>query len=271
MKGVTLCTDTGSPLDQPWPIVETISTLSTSLDQLSIISRQRKGPISDAISSFICRCEPSLKGFGTRVPLSEAAIRHLMQLPNHRYWKTVQGPPLTIPTFVFPSIEGLRLCEPEALPWIHLLASHEQHVLRGSSTLATSRTNARETLKSLKCTSNSIFDSSLLASIATFRNLVTLCVGTSCYTTEGCAFRLTDDDMEDFAVGLPHLRDLELGRPCRFNSCNATSPPSYRYLSIVWTLWTWRFTSTLERSSVIFYAWSMKVPDMTKQGASSGI
>ena len=223
LKSVTLCTDIGSPLGQPEAISQIISSLPISLDQLLVISRQGKGPISDAISSLVCRSGSSLGSFGTRVPLSEAAVRHLMQLPNLRYWKTVQGPPLDIPTSIFPSLEQLHLAEPAALPWIYLLASHRNHILQGSSTLATSRANVRETLESLKCTSNSIVvDSSLLASVTMFRNLVTLCVRTYCSSTEGCTFRLTDNDVENFASGLPRLRELEFGLPCHFNSCDTT-------------------------------------------------
>jgi len=224
LKRVTLRADpvsSDTPSDLLAAIARIISSLPTSLDHLFVISGQGKGPISDSISSFICRCGSSLRYFGTRVPLSEASIHHLAQLPDLRYLNTAQGPPQTIPPFIFPSLEQLRLAEPAALPWIHLLASQGGRA-RGSSTSATLRANARETLNLLECPDNTIVDSSLLASITMFQNLVTLIMHASCSGTGGCTFRLTDGNMESFAAALPRLKKLELGEPCHFNSCNTT-------------------------------------------------
>ena len=226
LKHVTLCTDFGLPdipSDQSVALVQIISSLPTSLEHLFVIAVEGKGgPVGDAISSFVRRCGPSLRSIGTRVPLLEAAIHHLMQLPNLRYWTAVQAPPRTIPTSIFPSLEQLRLPELAALPWIHLLASHGKRDFRASSTSTTPHTNAVETLKTLDCLCDTTVDSPLLASVATFRNLVTLYVRTHCHDTQRCSFRLTDEDMENFAAALPRLKNLELGQPCGSNSCNTT-------------------------------------------------
>ena len=226
LKHVTLCTNFGLseiPWNQSVAIVQIISSLPTSLEHLFVIAVEGKGgPVGDAISSFICRCGPSLRSVGTRVPLLEAPIHHLMQLPNLHYWTTVQPPPRIVPTFIFPSLEQLRLADPAALPWIQLLTSHGKHDLRGSSTSTTSHTNTTETLKSLECPSDTIVDSPFLASAAMFRNLVTLHVRTHCPATARCTFRLTDKDMENFATTLPRLKNLELGKPCHSNSCSTT-------------------------------------------------
>jgi len=227
LRHVTLCTDFGLsdiPLNQSVAIVQILSSLPTSLEHLFVIAVERKGgPVGDAISSFICRCGPSLRSIGTRVPLLEAAIHHLMQLPNLHYWTTVQAPPRIIPTFIFPSLEQLRLADPAALPWIHLLTSHGKHDLRGNPTSTASHTNTMETLKSLECnTGDTIIDSAFLASAVMFRNLVTLYARTNCSDTEKCIFRLTDKDMENFATALPRLKNLELGQPCHSNSCGTT-------------------------------------------------
>ena len=226
LKHVTLCTDFGLPEippNQSVALVQIISSLPTSLEHLFVIAVEKEGgPVGDAISSFVCRCGSSLRSIGTRVPLLEAPIHHLMQLPNLRYWTTVQAPPRIIPTTVFPSLEQLRLAEPAALPWIHLLTSHGKHDPRGGSTSTTSHTNARERLKSLDCPSDTIVDSPLLACVATFQNLVTLHVYTQCPGTERCIFRLTDEDMGNFAATLPRLKNLELGQPCHSNSCDTT-------------------------------------------------
>ena len=226
LRRVILYTDS-SQYDIPWgqlaALVPVISFLPTSLQDLSIMfGWGDRETVNDAISSFVCRCGPSLRSFGTSTPLSDAAVHHLMQLPGLRHWTTVQGPPLTIPTSIFPSLEHLHLCEPAALPWLHLLASHERGVLRNSFTSATSDPNIRETLKSLNCCKRIVVNSASLSSIAKFRNLVELRMHTDCSAREGCTFYLTDHDMEILAVALPRLKTLRLGPPCYFSSCNTT-------------------------------------------------
>ena len=95
------------------------------------------------------------------------------------------------------------------------------HDLRGSPTSTASHTNTAETLKFLECPSDTI-DSLFLASAAMFRNLVTPYVCTHCPATERCTFRLTGEDMENFATTLPRLKNLELGQPCHSDSCGTT-------------------------------------------------
>ena len=209
------------PRSQLGALTQLISSLPTSLQDLSIACRWGScEPLQETVSSFICRCG-SLRTFGTCVPLSEAAIHHLTQIPTLRRWITIQGPPPTVPTFIFPSLESLRLEKPATLPWLHLLASHEEGTLRSGSS-ATSHPNTRETLTSLNCHGSITFDSLLLPSIAKFRNLAELCLDTYCYNTEGCAFRSTDHDMETLAAALPRLKTLQLGLPCPSGSCKTT-------------------------------------------------
>jgi len=132
------------------------------------------------------------------------------------------NPPRTPPTPIFPSLEQLHLDGPEALPWLHLLASYQNGTLRNGSPSTTSNTSTRESLEYIGCPSNTIVDPTLLSSIITFRNLVALRVKSYCSDPEGCTFRLTDNDMENLATALPRLEMLELGRPCGFNSCSNT-------------------------------------------------
>ena len=153
--------------------------------------------VKDAMSSFVCKCGSLLRGFRVPVPLSEVAIHHLMQLPNLSHWSTVQGPPQVVPTSIFPSLEHVSLDKPEALPWLHLLASHERAILRNGSASVTPHANIRESLNSLSCPSYTIVDSTFLSSIVKFQNLVTLSMFFHCSWVESCTFRLTDGDMED--------------------------------------------------------------------------
>ena len=209
----------------PWrqlaSLVQMISVLPTSLEHLSLVcGPQKDGPLRDAISSLVRRCGPSLKSFDSCVPLSEAAIHHLTQLPNLRRWSAIQGTPRTVPLPVLPSIEEITLTKQAALPWVHLLASRENGTSGNGPAPGRSHTNIGVALKSLGYPTGTTIDSTFLSSVVKFRNLVTLYVQPDC--SDGCVFRLRDDDMGDLAATLPHLVKLQLGQPCDLNFCNTT-------------------------------------------------
>ena len=122
-------------------LVQIISFFTSLLENLAFrCGHRREAPLEDAISSFICRHGSSLRRLDSDIPLSEAAIHHLMQLPNLRSWVAFHEPPRTLPPVTFPSLEKLCL-DQVALPWLYRLASHH-------NTLApvTSHTNIKETL-----------------------------------------------------------------------------------------------------------------------------
>lgn len=231
LKCVLFYTDSDSydtVLDISWRELATliqkiISSLPTSLEELSIMCGSRKdGPLKDAISSFVCRCGSSLRSLESYVPLSEAAIRHLMQLPDLHTWYTVQKPPQTIPTSIFPSLRLLYLNDHAAAPWLHLLASCGKGILRNGSASATPHSNVRETLISLDCLWGTTVDSIFLSSVMEFGNLALLCIHTSCDDEDSCSFHVTDGDVNDLAAALPRLQTLDLGTPCHHNSCETT-------------------------------------------------
>jgi len=204
-------------------IARVISLLPISLQDVSIEpGYEGDEALVDAVSSFICRCGPSLRSFSTRTPLSEVAIRYVIQLPNLRSWTVTRGPPRTVPASILPSLEQLHLDRTEALPWLHLLASRQKGIVHEHSASAMSHARTRESLKSITCPGSAIVDSTLLSSLITFRNLATLRVQPDCPGEEVCMFRLTDDDMENLATALPRLEILELGSPCDYDSCNNT-------------------------------------------------
>ena len=223
LKRADLCAGLNIPLGQLELLVQIISCLPTSLEELFFICGREEESLQDAISSFVCRCGPSLRRFSTCTRLSGTAARHLMELPNLHYWHTRHGLPTTIPTptRIFPLLEEVTLGRPEALPWVHFLALHGRDITRNGFP-TTSHKNVGETLKCLNFPSGTIIESTLLSSIINFRNLVELCANIYCSTEESCRFHLTDGDMENLAAALPRLERLELGRPCRFNSCGAT-------------------------------------------------
>lgn len=216
-------------------LVQIISVLPTSIEALTVTcGLERHRSLEDAISTFVCRSGLSLKSLYSCVPVSEAAIHHIAQLPNLWSWVITQGPPQTSPPSIFPPLEELRLLNKTALPWLCLFASHEEPVPQNGFIQVAPHANIRERLRLLECPDGTILDSTFLSPALKFRNLGTLYIDNRCSEGEGCVFHLTDDDMESLAAALPRLKYLQLGRPGHSNSCN-TTVASCRYQPIVWT------------------------------------
>ena len=232
-------------------LVQIISIFLTSLEGLAVMYDLGKEEcLSDAMSTFVCQCGSALRTLRSCVPLSEAAIRHVTQLPSLRSWAVVQTPPQSIPPSPFPPFEKPRLVGQEALPWLHLLTSHEEGALQNGTAPVTPRTYINESSRSLICPGDTILDSTFLSSILKFRNLVALYVGT-CFPTDGRTFRLTDDDVENLAAVLPRLECLQLGYLVLSIPATPPPPPSCRYPPIVRDSQFWRLTSIPSRSSLI--------------------
>ena len=203
-------------------LVQMVSVLPASLEQLSVLCGGRKSKrLGEAMSSLVCRCGSSLRRFATRVPLSEEAVLHLIQLPNLSYLRTYHEPPQVVPMNTFPSLEHLRLASQDALPWLHLFASHDRAITLSDPGPPP---NARDRLKSLEFPKYTVVDSKLLCSIVTFRNLAMLRIHTDDCTggDPDCIFRLTNDDIQNLVIALPRLKILRLGKPCPSNTCNTT-------------------------------------------------
>ena len=204
-------------------LVHVISLLTSSLEDLTCnFHTRREALLEDAISSFVCRRGSSLRSFNSDVLLSEAAIHHLMQLPNLRCWAaSYHEPPPTPPPVAFPPLKVLSLKQ-AALPWLHLFASHGKEIVQEGSIPAASRSNIKETLESLMYLSATTIDPTFVSSVINFRNLAFLQVNGYCLGPEGCISRLTDGDVERLAAALPRLETLRLESPCSSNSCNTT-------------------------------------------------
>ena len=205
---------------------EVVSCLPSSLENMCLMCGQGGEPLKDAISSFVCRSGPSLRGFGSSEPLSDAAFDRLMRLPNLRSWIATHEPPRTPTLATFPSLEELHLY-PKALPWLHILAGNgDGQPQSGITPAATLNTNIGETLKILGFPEHIPVDPKLSSSISSFRNLVTVCVKNDYHFypcgVESCLFRLTDDSVESLAAALPSLATLRLGEACGSNTCRTT-------------------------------------------------
>jgi len=209
-----------------------ISAMPTSsLERISVGTNHQTMPwahLKDSFSSIILRCGPSFTECDSPVPLSNAALDHLIHLPHLRTWH-VHGPPPTYPTpslpLVFPPLRELTLKEGAACGWFPLLRRLEG----GTSTAqcVTPLSKTKEFLKVLivEDTSGINVDPSFVSTIRCFRNLVCLDVKDFChgeYDNGQCNFKLNNDDIAELAMALTRLESLVLGYPCSKNTCLTT-------------------------------------------------
>ena len=129
--------DSEVPHDILAAITSTISTSPTStLQSLSVDVKciTRVAYFKDSLSSVVLRCGPSLTEFASPVPLSDAAINHLIRLPHLRTWR-IQGPPphysTSSPPLIFPPLTELTLGGGAGCGWLSLFERSQD----GASTM----------------------------------------------------------------------------------------------------------------------------------------
>ena len=219
----------GIPRDILPSVASTISALpSSTLQYLCVDNTMPRADLKDPLSSVVLRFGPSLTRFIPSVPLSDAAINHLIRLPHLRGWR-VEGPPpsysaLSLP-LVFPPLADLTLGGDNPHGWLSLFEHPED------STSATPGVTPLSVMKeSLECldienTPNHTIDVSFISPIHMFHNLATLFIQADCYETDDedqCTFKLNDDDVAKLTMALPQLEVLILGAPCPENACATT-------------------------------------------------
>jgi len=216
----------GVPHDALPAIASAISTLPTSaLQSLSVFSlafwssMTPWGDFAISLSSVVLRCGPSLKEFTSTIPLSDAAVNHLIRLPHLRTCH-IEGPPPSYSAshlpLIFPPLTEFVVRADAARGWLSLLE------LLGGCVAPLSK--VKESLRSLRLPSPTI-DAPFASLIQTFRNLANLNIDRSCYPRGGegqCIFKLNNDHVTELAVALPRLELLVLGRPCFDNTCTTT-------------------------------------------------
>jgi len=220
------------PSDILSTIASTIAILPASALQVLLVEIHcpRIPPLylKDPLSSVVLRCGPLLTEFSSPIPLSSAAVNHLIQLPHLRTWDTGDPPPTYSPSslpLVFPPLIKFTLRKHAAHGWLSLF----KRLQHGVSTTqgATPLSRVVESLQSLDIESfhDRITDFSFASTIQIFRNLVSLNVGARCHATNGevqCGFKLDNDNINNLATALPQLESLFLGRVCPENTCATT-------------------------------------------------
>ena len=105
-------------------IASTISALPvTTLQSLYLTYTVHWADLEESLSSVAVRCGPSLTEFVSPIPLSGAAINHLIHLPHLRIWRLEGSPPsysnLPLPT-TFPPLTELALGRGPKRGWLSL-------------------------------------------------------------------------------------------------------------------------------------------------------
>ena len=233
----------GIPRDVMSAIASTISALPTSaLQCLRVFSwgswslRTYRADFRDSISSLVLRCGPSLMEFGSTVPLSDAAVDHLIRLP-HLHTCRIEGPPPSYSAshlpLVFSPLTELVLGEDTAYEWLSALGHLGGYVgplskvrgslkslsLPGPTLDASYIKKRRRSLESpnLPCPT---IDASFASWIQIFHSLVYISIDHNC--KHQCHFELNNDNVTELAMALPQLESLSLGHPCPNNTCTTT-------------------------------------------------
>lgn len=216
------------PPDMSTAIASDISALPTStLQSLAVNLRDCAESLTyftDSLSSVVLRCGPSLTEFTSTVPLSDAAVNHLMQLPHLRTWH-IRGPPPSYSAsslpLIFPPLVEFEIWEDAIRGWPSLF----QRLNDGTPTMqcAVPLSKTKESLKSLTIINplGITTDAYITSIIQIFRNLSTLNISNIC-REDPCVFRLNNEDITELAVALPRLESLSLGYPCFRNTCATT-------------------------------------------------
>jgi len=223
--------NTAPPLGAPSTLASIISALPTSsLERISVYTDHQTmlwAHLKDSFSSTILRCGPSFTECDSPVPLSDAALDHLIHLPRLHTWY-IHGSPPTYSTslpLVFPPLRELTLKKGAACGWLPLLRRLEG----GASTAqcVTPLSKAKESLKFLRVEDMTgiNIDPYFVSTIRCFWNLVRLDVKDCCHREHDnsqCNFKLNDNNITELTMALTQLESLVLGYPCSKNICLTT-------------------------------------------------
>jgi len=212
------------------PIILTLPT--SGLEQMSVGDGHQTmawAHFKDEFSSVILRCGLSFREYDSPVPLSDAALHHLIHLPHLHTWR-IHGPPPTYPAsslpLVFPPLRELTLGKGAARGWLPLLRRLEEGTATPQGVTPLSK--AKEFLQVLNVEDVSGINTGacFVSKIQCFRNLVDLNAEFYCYDSERrrrqCIFELNNDNVTELAMALTQLEFLLLGHACSQNTCLTT-------------------------------------------------
>ena len=189
------------------------------------IHEEASRKMESAASSAVLRCGPALEKLVIFSPLSDAAIQHIMQLPNLITLCAVNGPPRA-PTLslsdIFPRLDYLSLAEEVSLEWLTFFTTTARRISSGHSSRPPPNRGPVQRLGALFTFPEVPVDIVFMSPIMLFHGLIYLRLTSACSTMGECAFNLTDDNVAEIAAALPHLGDAVFGTICSANSCQTT-------------------------------------------------
>jgi len=181
--------------------------------------------LDSAVSSTVLRCGPSLETLSVTTPLSDAALQHIMRLPNLTTWNAVNGPARISKISLsnaFPELKVLELQTEASLDWLPLFGAAGRCTSSGQDSRAPFNHAPGQKLTVLRCWADVSVDAAFMYPITLFHGLVKLLLDSPCSSVGGCAFSLTDNDVAEIATALPRLRRAIFGSACSANSCRTT-------------------------------------------------
>jgi len=219
------------PLGALQTLASIISALPTScLERISVDTDHRAMPwahFKDSFSSVILRCRSSFTEYDSSIPLSNAALHHLIHLPHLHTWR-IHGPPPTYSAsslpLVFPPLRELTLGKGATCGWFPLLRRLEGGVSTTQGVTPLSKTKESLKVLNVEDISGINIGASFVSTIQCFRNLVNLHVKVGCHdrSRDQCIFELDNDSVTGLAMALTQVESLVLGNPCSKNTCLTT-------------------------------------------------
>ena len=212
--------------EPPPDLLSTIRALPTPCLQVVSVDLgvDEMDHLKDEVTSMVQRCGHSLRVLRVPAPLREAAVYHVMGLENLQVWEQVHSPPpavLPLST-AFPPLQSLSLNTKAAYGWIPWLAQRERGI-SDARDRPVEDGRLKATLTRLGFRDPIPINTTFISSLLFFPNLVTLHTQrSSCVDGVDCIFSLVDQDVVRLSAALPLLELLELGNPCRRNTCRTT-------------------------------------------------
>ena len=177
------------------------------------------------VSSAVLRCGSALKTLAVFSPVSDAAVQHIMQLPNLTTWYAANSPPRTLNlplSDVFPQLDNLELVKEVSFGWLSFFTRTARHIPSGQDSNSSFNHGPIQRIARLGVFTTAI-DAAFMSPIILFHELVFLRLSSACSVTRGCAFNLTDNNIAEIATALPRLREASFGTVCFANSCQTTA------------------------------------------------
>jgi hypothetical protein len=222
------------------PAIEALAPAYNSIVDLRVSSPVIHDPlIIDAASTLILKCNPeTLRHFHMESTLSSKAFIHATQLPNLKSFVLKIGPDdetehgVPLPTLTFPSLESLEIhaidtTHSSLLGTIAGIQSKKFSNLRLEFRATEWRTlfppmfvslrhsGLHQTLTSLsiKPADRLDIDAAFIRPLLLLTQMVRLYIDVDCGPL--CAYKLSDEDLEELVKAMPELESLFLGgRPC---------------------------------------------------------